>query len=742
MAEFKLEEKAVPQKTINEGNDDFKIHRLSTIIGLGLFILVPIFSCIYVLTSFVPLLSKLQMPSLDQFFEIPFWKNVSILVLVVTFLAIMLGWVWHVLSEIIQKKRWRIIDEQKYQESLASNDSSKNKMNQDNKTEGKLPDASDNKKQEAERIAKESAEKKAAADKVAAATAEKERVNKKIEQAKKDFESKISILKKSIPSEIVITPENESYDFSICIKETGLKFIVITKSLPIYMEWSQDKLKITVHDRMPFILAKYVTFDVDISDPVAETDPELKSHIKTLNQKIHLVAKYPKQAEKFIEWTKGTADQVRLTNVKQGSPTKFNLVELLLFDPSWAELVGTEDASNSLLLDRSTNTLTGVVKEPANDIKITTRFECKAMPSFKHSVTLLLTCTMDPEMRWKQIEQSDSDKIPVLTESDSTEIKRMYDGLKDVKPLLGLVDDFSKPNRVSYRLVKAGFDMAYASIRGRSHIKDGKFREDDVTAKLFLDDKAVAIVVSDGAGSASLSRRGSQIVVNLGLETLIKSFEKILAEDPDYFLKNTEVEEVKNKVKDIFTAAVLSIRERIEFESDMIRSAKSSFTKKDMYATFLAAVVLPFKDGHILFSYSVGDGAIGVGGASDEVSGLKCVPDHGQSAGQTLFIQSEGATDVSKRLNITMISGAFSLILMSDGVSDPCIPLDVESKPQTWHSLATELKSIVDGELVSDVEKSETYQQRGKLCEWLDSYQPGHHDDRTIATLSYNPISS
>jgi hypothetical protein len=740
MAEFKLEEKAVPPKRINEGNDDFKIHRLSTIIGLGLFILVPIFSFIYVLTSFVPLLSKLQMPSLDQFLEIPFWKNLGILVLVVIFLAIMLAWVWHVSSEIIQKKRWRIIDEQKYQESLASNDSSKNKMNQDNKTEGKLPDASDNKKQEAERIAKESAEKKAAADTVAAV--ERDRLKNKIEQAKKDFESKISILRKSIPSKIDITPENESYDFSICIKDSGLKFTLITKSLPLYMEWSLDKSKITVLDRKPFILAKHFTFDVEISDPVADTDPELKSHIKPHNLEIQLVAKYPKQVEKFIEWTKSTADQVRLTNVKQGNPTKFNLVELLSFDPSWAELVDTEDASNSLIIDRSTNILGGVVKEPANDIKIIARFECKAMPSLKHSVTLLLTCTMDPEMRWKQIEQSDSDKIPVLTDSDSTEIKRMYDGLKDVKPLLGLLDDFSKPNRVSYRLVKAGFDMAYASIRGRSHIKDGKFREDDVTAKLFLDDKAVAIVVSDGAGSASLSRRGSQIVANLGLETLIKSFEKILAEDPDYFLKNTEVEEVKNKVKDIFTAAVLSIRERIEFESDMIRSAKSSFTKKDMYATFLAAVVLPSKDGHILFSYSIGDGAIGVAGASDDVSGLKCVPDHGQSAGQTLFVQSEGATDANKRLNITIIPGAFSLILMSDGVSDPLIPLDVESKPQTWHSLAAELKSIVDGELVSDVEKSETYQQRGKLCEWLDSYQPSHHDDRTIATLFYNPISS
>ena len=731
MAEFKLKEKAIPQKRINEGNDDFKIHRLSTIIGLGLLILVPIISCIYVITYLVPILSKLQMSSLDQFLEINFWKNLGILVFVIIYLLIMSGWVWYVLGEIRQKKRWKIIDEQKYQESLTSNDSPKNKMNQDNKTEGKSVDSLDDKKKEADRIAKEKADKE---------SAEKERLSKKVEQAKKDFEAKISTLKKSIPSKIDITPENESFDFTSCVKDSGLKFIPKISSLPLYIEWSQSK--ITVLDRKPFILAKSFVFDVEVSDPVAESDPELKLNFKAHNITLQLVAKYPEPVKKFIEWTKVAPEQFRLPNVKQGSQTKFNLTELLSFDSSWADLVGSEDASNSLILDRSTNTLGGIVKEPGNDIKITTRFECKSMPSLKHSITLLLTCTMDAEMRWKQIQETDSDKIPVLTEGDTEELKKMSNGVRKVPPSYRLDEIFGKPNRVSYRQVKAGFDLAYASIRGRSHIKDGKFREDDVKVSLFLDDKAVAIVVSDGAGSASLSRRGSQIVANLGVEKLIKSFEKLLTEDPNIFSNNLEVGEIKNKVKDIFTDTVSNILERIDVESDRIRSAKAVFTKKDMYATFLAAVVVPSKDGHILFSYSVGDGAIGVGGASDEISGLKCVPDHGQSAGQTLFIQTEGAIDVNKRLNVTIIPGSFSLMLMSDGVSDPLIPLDDESKPQTWHSLAAELKTLVVSEIVSDVEKTETYQQRGKLCEWLDSYQLGHHDDRTIATLFYNPISS
>jgi hypothetical protein len=199
---------------------------------------------------------------------------------------------------------------------------------------------------------------------------------------------------------------------------------------------------------------------------------------------------------------------------------------------------------------------------------------------------------------------------------------------------------------------------------------------------------------------------------------------------------------IKNKVKEIFTNTISSICLRIDLESHIINGAKPTFSKKDMYATFLAAVLIPCKDGHILFSYSVGDGAIGVGGAPDEVSGIKCIPDHGQSAVQTLFVQTDGATDADKRLNVTIIPGSFSLMLMTDGVSDPLIPLDVESSPQTWHSLSKELKPYVENSDISDGEKNETYEQRGKLCEWLDSYQLSHHDDRTIAILSYNHISS
>ena len=57
-------------------------------------------------------------------------------------------------------------------------------------------------------------------------------------------------------------------------------------------------------------------------------------------------------------------------------------------------------------------------------------------------------------------------------------------------------------------------------------------------------------------------------------------------------------------------------------------------------------------------------------------------------------------------------------------------------KPQTWEQLAGELKPRVREEPFNhDGERVETYKERGALCEWLDSYEKGHHDDRTIAVL-------
>jgi hypothetical protein len=223
-------------------------------------------------------------------------------------------------------------------------------------------------------------------------------------------------------------------------------------------------------------------------------------------------------------------------------------------------------------------------------------------------------------------------------------------------------ETFSKHNRVSCRMVRGGFDLAYASIRGRAHVKSGAFREDDVAVSFFMDDKAVAMVVSDGAGSAALSRRGSRIVAAVGVSKLVDLGMRLCEQGFESAPSEAAYEGFRQVVSDI--------RQHITDETDIIQQfEKNTFKEKEMYATFLAALVLPCGDGHVLFTYSVGDGAIGLGAAGKD-SGIKCIPDHGQSAGQTLFIQSNGADDAKARLRFCRLPDRYALLLMTDGVSD------------------------------------------------------------------------
>jgi len=365
------------------------------------------------------------------------------------------------------------------------------------------------------------------------------------------------------------------------------------------------------------------------------------------------------------------------------------------------------------------------------DTKMHVVFACPGCESLRHELDLLLTCNMDAEQRWKQIEKEDSDKEAVLSDEEKLKLAKMADAVRSTANAYEVRkpdDVFSKPHRVSRRQQIPDFDLAYASIRGRSHIRSGSFREDDVEARFFLEGKAVAIVVSDGAGSAPLSRRGSDVVTSVGITRLIELGE-LLVKSPVALTERSSV------ALEGFAAAVLAIRAQIEFEAENIKEQRPDFLAKEMYATFLAALILPAESGHVLLSYSVGDGAIGLGLAGD-TSGIKCSPDHGQSAGQTLFVLNKGAEDAEKRLVFTQLPASYALLLMSDGVSDPRFQDGDDAKPQVWDQLAGELKDRILSEPLSpEAERSESFAERGPLCEWLDSYEKGHHDDRTIAVL-------
>ena len=551
----------------------------------------------------------------------------------------------------------------------------------------------------------------------------------KVEKAKKDFKVKLAAFKDSLPRSFDLNVAGGSVDFSEKFKATPLKVVMKEGSLRSYLSWDHEAMTLKVNDPFAFFKDEEARFSLEISDPVAAVDSELRDEVKPEPLVVVLRAKYPSAAQKFFEWKAKLPASIRLDNAKQGQPADYDIRALLGYDPDWAAWVRAEGLG-SLQPDFDGHRIKG---DPTvgSDFKLHLVFACRGCEEITHELDLLLTCNMDPELRWREIERDQSDESPVVSAEDKLLLVKMADAVRSTANSYEVRkpdDTFSKANRVSRRQKSEDFDLAYASIRGRSHIRNGSFREDDVEARFFLEGKAVAIVVSDGAGSAPLSRRGSCIVTAVGIKCLIELGQK-LVNDPEALKGRTQ------SAIDGFADAVRSIRSQIEFEAECIKEQRPDFLAKEMYATFLAALVLPTDSGQVLLTYSAGDGAIGLGLAGD-ASGIKCSPDHGQSAGQTLFVLNKGADDAEKRLVFTSLPASYALLLMSDGVSDPRFLEGSEIKPEFWNQLSDELKPLVREEpLNHDAERVESYKDRGALCAWLDSYEKSHHDDLTILAL-------
>jgi len=551
----------------------------------------------------------------------------------------------------------------------------------------------------------------------------------KIENARKSFKEKAMAFRASVPSTFDLNIADGVVQFSEKFKVTSLKVEMKEGSLRSYLTWDHEAMTLKVNDPIAFIKDRSVRFALQITDLDAAADQDLKDEIKPEILEVIVVAKYPSIAQRFLDWKSKSPTAFRLENAKQGQDVDYDIKSLLGYDSDWVIWVSAEGCG-MLKADLEAHRLKG---EPSigTDTKMHVVFACPGCESLRHELDLLLTCNMDAEQRWKQIEKEDSDKEAVLSDEEKLKLAKMADAVRSTANAYEVRkpdDVFSKPHRVSRRQQIPDFDLAYASIRGRSHIRSGSFREDDVEARFFLEGKAVAIVVSDGAGSAPLSRRGSDVVTSVGITRLIELGE-LLVKSPVALTERSSV------ALEGFAAAVLAIRAQIEFEAENIKEQRPDFLAKEMYATFLAALILPAESGHVLLSYSVGDGAIGLGLAGD-TSGIKCSPDHGQSAGQTLFVLNKGAEDAEKRLVFTQLPASYALLLMSDGVSDPRFQDGDDAKPQVWDQLAGELKDRILSEPLSpEAERSESFAERGPLCEWLDSYEKGHHDDRTIAVL-------
>ena len=274
-----------------------------------------------------------------------------------------------------------------------------------------------------------------------------------------------------------------------------------------------------------------------------------------------------------------------------------------------------------------------------------------------------------------------------------------------------------------FQWVKAGEKVIVAaSKRGRSHANEGTFRDDSFKVEYIPETGWIIVVVSDGAGSAKFSRAGSKIAC--------ETFCGIMKEKLSSEAANAQIDGMTDEGREEALRSTV-LHAAYQCLSDIDAEARSrNNVRKDYSATFLGYVMKKIGEQWLIVSMGIGDGIIGLLDRDDRLK-LLTEPDGGEYVGQTRFITMNEVWSPSpiERVRTAKVSDFRFIMSMTDGVSDPKFETDNNlNDKKLWLDLWNEIVSQVP---LAD--RSEETAQ--KLCDWLDFYVNGNHDDRTLVLV-------
>jgi len=273
-----------------------------------------------------------------------------------------------------------------------------------------------------------------------------------------------------------------------------------------------------------------------------------------------------------------------------------------------------------------------------------------------------------------------------------------------------------------------------ASKRGRSHANKGSFRDDDYTIQHFSENNWSLVAVSDGAGSAILGRKGSEIACKAVADFFQNYFNENSSSNFD-----KEILEFKNngkalvEIKNEFLKASKFAHQEIQDFADKIENAL-----KDFHATLIFTLLKKFDFGYAILTFGVGDCPIGVVNEGQNSVDLMNKIDVGEFGGGTRFITMPEIFEdenFDSRFNFEIVDDFSFLFLMTDGIYDPKFEVEANLKKiEKWNAFIEDLKGKNDDNFAVNLEnKSE--ETALQLSQWMDFWSPGNHDDRTLAII-------
>ena len=251
-----------------------------------------------------------------------------------------------------------------------------------------------------------------------------------------------------------------------------------------------------------------------------------------------------------------------------------------------------------------------------------------------------------------------------------------------------------------------GWQTGAASVRGKLHAHRALWREDAFA--LGNVGAWSVIAVSDGAGSAPLSRVGSRIACDHALQSLQASLGQLdqLSDDAQT-LAADDLPKLRNALIGAATDALAALNQEAQTRSQPL----SAFA-----ATLLILVRRAWNDKQLCAAIQIGDGAI----ALDCQSGLKMLgeADHGQHSSETRFLTTSGIeASLASRVKFSLPDDLRATLVVSDGVSDDYFPED-KRLPELFDAVKPLAQNADDA---------------GKaLSEWLGYEKKGSSDDRTL----------
>jgi len=274
-----------------------------------------------------------------------------------------------------------------------------------------------------------------------------------------------------------------------------------------------------------------------------------------------------------------------------------------------------------------------------------------------------------------------------------------------------------------------------ASKRGRSHAREGLFRDDDFALWTGGPGGWNIAVVADGAGSAKYSRRGSQIAVRTIVRDLPPLLEEHLTGQIDGLvaehLKGVEGAEdrIRTQLYLSLATAAFNAAKAIGEEATRVEERAGAFS-----TTLVLSVARKGPHGWFIAGFSIGDGGAAIFDLPSRTVKTLTLADSGEFAGQTRFLQKSefaaGYEEVAKRLFFDVRDSFTAVLAMTDGITDPKFPTDSAfASSDVWCSFwETDLSQSVL------LDRDNPAIER-ELLAWLDFWSPGNHDDRTIAIM-------